>query len=281
MKKLIYILLSLNIVVNVCFFSSACLQSFKKIDLDSIEEKSLGNFQGSEELPSLLELVNQINLQNEYLELRTSYVEFDGNPTEVEAKIKAKKSSALFQGSTNFYYEYKKQDIVPDTKLEDIIKETNLGYIKTDNNMPNKKELLNSIKKKNMLSARFLTEEDFDIDEGQTDTYAKINAKGITFKGSIELTYSCGTEDLKEKLSDVIKITDLGDYQASEEKPKPDLDWIYKKILEKNPDTTKYLNKQDIKVKNEVNDDGVDIVGTDENYTGTVHITFKIINEEV
>ncbi|AKX34334.1 hypothetical protein SLITO_v1c07090 [Spiroplasma litorale] len=81
----------------------------QKEDLNNvIKVKDLGVYEGVGDLPTIDEVLKQVNTKNSDLNLSSDDVEFDGNPTASQAKLKAKTTSTNYTGNATLTQTYSK-----------------------------------------------------------------------------------------------------------------------------------------------------------------------------
>ncbi|AKX34354.1 hypothetical protein SLITO_v1c07290 [Spiroplasma litorale] len=187
--------------------------SYSKIsakDLSGLPTKELGNFEGEAELPTLDEIVKQINKINDNYGLTSSEVEVDGQISATKTKIKALSTSTKFTGSVEVEYVYTKLNIkdlstLPIKSLGDI------GGIK---DLPVLSEIITPINSKN--DDWEPKKAEVELEGNPTKQKATLKAKSGSkyFSGKVEIDYSYFKKqnigDIKAKdLGDIIGKTDL------------------------------------------------------------------------
>ncbi|AKX34336.1 hypothetical protein SLITO_v1c07110 [Spiroplasma litorale] len=81
----------------------------QKEDLNNvIKVKDLGVYEGVGDLPTIDEVLKQVNTKNSNLILSSTDVEFDGNPTASQVKLKAKTTSTNYTGNVTLTQTYSK-----------------------------------------------------------------------------------------------------------------------------------------------------------------------------
>ncbi|AKX33861.1 hypothetical protein SLITO_v1c01970 [Spiroplasma litorale] len=113
MKKLLSFLAAFSMVatssatVISCGNSEGGEQSSTKKDLaTAVKEKNLGSIKGSNEKPTVDDIVKAINAKNKDLNLTKEDVKFSGEWTIKKAKLQANETSKNFSGSVEVNYEY-------------------------------------------------------------------------------------------------------------------------------------------------------------------------------
>ncbi|WP_156005370.1 hypothetical protein [Spiroplasma tabanidicola] len=74
MKKIIAFVSIIFLPMPLLSFTSACVKIPPKFDLAAIDEKDLGVVYGSNEVPTLTEIVNDVNFTNLNYDLKESSV---------------------------------------------------------------------------------------------------------------------------------------------------------------------------------------------------------------
>ncbi|AOG60940.1 hypothetical protein SHELI_v1c09930 [Spiroplasma helicoides] len=189
-------------------FKLTYVENNYKTYLSTLPTTELGKFQGYEELPTLRNLLIQINRLNYYFDLTEEEIEFEGDPTLTSCIIKAKESSKNYIGKVTIDYIYEKIGIVK-KNLQDLPNK----YVTPEEN--SYYEVVKSAKKA-LLWFQYPVEEKTDYYFSDYKEATSSNDGSITLTATKESVYLYGVLELKIKYINKIIKKSLGSLSSND-----------------------------------------------------------------
>ncbi|AHI53945.1 hypothetical protein SSABA_v1c05380 [Spiroplasma sabaudiense Ar-1343] len=286
MKRLLGILASLGLASSAtapvvsCFDTSkdgiVNLSNLKESKIEFLPNNSSHDIEYIKKNINLIAALNNINPT----EVTVSNFEYNMKDKIIIIDVVANKGAKTVSGEAK---KIKLKEIpYVQRDIKTFITKTNLKEIKIAGELPTNDEIITAIKEQNhhsLVNAFFENNQEYkisDIKKGSAKIQAANDSKIAIKNSELNLTYSLkGNVDVKKDLSEVIKVTDLGDISIANDSPTESE--IINALVLKNPDLQKFKTEVEITNKNSIDLKSAEVVAKKDskNFKENSKITIK------